>query len=1024
MRPLTLKMDGVRSYRNSATLDFSDLSLLAIVGDTGAGKSSILEAITYALYSSATWTGQPGELIADGVRTMRVALTFESDGKRWQVTRSMSRDGYPAPVHNLVCEDGGLVVNGRSEVNAFIERLVGLDSKAFLQSVILPQGRFAELLKATPTERGKILQNIFRVDELVSARGSADVLLARWEPRYDTFRTERSLYLEDPKAAAEEAENRRAKSSARQQQLKDLRTTVRHFNDTAETADREADALDALAAILDDRDLTTGAAELGQLAVIAGTMTASRTPVEQALQNARQREQAAAEQLERAARAGVGLQRLTKAEAELEALVREVETTGEEIEQAVSATAALEEARRHAEQLREAADEAEEKSSDARVELTTATELAHQAIEVRDTARNALAVYRSKADEYATRAEDLRTCREDLEARRVEAEAFAVQAVDASSLAETAERRLQEVEKAAAAASASHDCRPGDPCPVCDRELPITWKPLAEPKIEAARRDQAQAARARDKARTDADKAAGRHAAAVELEREAQSAVERAFRVTEEAFGRLAEGTKLTAKQLTARLDDDATVLARVEAAAAKAEALRDQAAVTAGSLRDAATEARTNAKASARYAAERERAVRSSWDKLRKACFAMQTRTAKLPDFARPVVADERALDPSVTPEERSVALGGARVTNALVALCAALVDLRSIEADVARAREEREGLGVQLQDLQARWKREISGPTAKVARRTDKLADRLGAAAARLDQEPPPERPATDEPSDLSTWATAVEKAAVAAAQKLARRGNEQRNKGAKARTEGNKRLTKAGVSSVEELEGEIVAAATTSNVAAREEEIALAQIARVADLDDRIKQGRTFLEDLRAVRDLLASSKFIGFLMHRRQQALLTVATTLLGDTSGGRFGFSQDFQVVDRYSGQPRSTSTLSGGESFLASMALALAMVELAGRAGGRLDSLFLDEGFGSLDSKTLDIAIDTLEGCARAGRLVAVISHVKTVAERIEDVLAVSYSQSDGSSFRMLTPAERVGLVQDDATDAVAGLLG
>src|SRR4051794_351657 len=173
MRPLTLIIDGLRSFRRPATLNFSDVDLLAIVGDTGAGKSSILEAITYALYSAATWTGQPGELIADGVRTMKVALTFGADGKRWQVTRSMSRDGYPAPVHRLVCEDDGVVLNGRNDVNAAIERLVGLDCKAFLQSVVLPQGRFAELLKATPGDRGKILQNIFRVDELVAARDIA-----------------------------------------------------------------------------------------------------------------------------------------------------------------------------------------------------------------------------------------------------------------------------------------------------------------------------------------------------------------------------------------------------------------------------------------------------------------------------------------------------------------------------------------------------------------------------------------------------------------------------------------------------------------------------------------------------------------------------------------------------------------------------------------------------------------------------------------------------------------------------------
>src|SRR6266545_581993 len=193
MRPITLTIDGIRSYRRPARLDFSDVNLLAIVGDTGAGKSSILEAITYALYSAATWSGQPGELIADGVRTMKVEFAFDVDGKQWVVTRSMSRDGYPAPVHKLVCEQDGVMVNGRTEVNAAVERLVGLDSKAFLQSVILPQGRFAELLKATPTERGRTLQSIFRVDELVAARETADRLLARWEPRHDAFLKERAL---------------------------------------------------------------------------------------------------------------------------------------------------------------------------------------------------------------------------------------------------------------------------------------------------------------------------------------------------------------------------------------------------------------------------------------------------------------------------------------------------------------------------------------------------------------------------------------------------------------------------------------------------------------------------------------------------------------------------------------------------------------------------------------------------------------------------------------------------------------
>jgi exonuclease SbcC len=217
--------------------------------------------------------------------------------------------------------------------------------------------------------------------------------------------------------------------------------------------------------------------------------------------------------------------------------------------------------------------------------------------------------------------------------------------------------------------------------------------------------------------------------------------------------------------------------------------------------------------------------------------------------------------------------------------------------------------------------------------------------------------------------------------------------------------------------------VAAEVAVERASDQHKVALEQVPIVADLDRRIDEGGSFLTTLQTVHELLGNSKFVGYLMQRRQQALLAVATQLLGAMTMGRFGFSGDFQVVDRYSGQPRSTSTLSGGETFLASMALALAMVELAGRAGGRLDALFLDEGFGSLDARSLDVAIDTLEARAKDGRVVGVISHVKAVAERIDNVLAVTYTPADGSRFRYLTPAERAGLVEDDATESVGSLL-
>lgn len=1023
MRPLTLTIDGLRSYRQPGTLDFSGISLFAIVGDTGAGKSSILEAITYALYSSATWTGQPGELIADGVRTMKVALTFEADGKRWEVTRSMSRAGYPAPVHRLACQDDGLVINGRSEVNATIERLVGLDCKAFLQSVILPQGRFAELLKATPTDRGKILQNIFRVDELIAARDTADRLLARWEPRHDAFVTTRSVYLDNPSAAAGEAAERRAQAEGRKKVLDTLRTTVTKMRETADVEERSAAECDAFGGGLTDPTLKGVAATLTQLSSLAAELGTSRTALHEARELARDREKTAAEELERAARDGVGLTGLTKAEAELEALARELDSVAQDTNEAITDTAQLDNARRRAARKRAAAATAAEKADDAKTKAATANEAAKQAMSIRDSARAALAAYREKTEQHDSATEDLRQCQENLEKRRHTAEHLAGVARDAAAKSDAAEERLDELERAAAAAAASHACGPGDACPVCQRELPASWRPPSAPKLDNARRQRDQAVQSRDKARGEADKAAALVGAAADREKELQASMRRFERAIEQARDRLVETSTLTVKQLTASLTDDATILARVEAAAEKAETQRDRADAAAAEQRDLATNAMADAKAADKEVADRERSLRALMDRLTKTSAGLRARAAKLPEPVRPDVAGEAALDLTITPEERAVALGAVRASDALAVVEDRLGDLRDIEAEGSSARAERERLDEQLAALQQRWSAEIGEPAAAAARRTDRLADRIAHLEARVELTAVAEHPAGDDPAELARWATAVENAAAEAAKKLTQQAKAARDRAAKERKRAADALAKAAVADIETLDAARVEVATAAQIAINDEQRARAQIQVAAELDKRIKLGGAFLDDLRALRDLLANSRFIGFLMHRRQQALLGVATTLLGQMSSGRFGFSEDFQVVDCYSGQPRSTSTLSGGESFLASMALALAMVELAGRAGGRLDSLFLDEGFGALDAKTLDIAIDTLEGRAKAGRLVAVISHVKAVAERIEDVLAVSYSPSSGSSFRRLTPAERVGLVQDDATDAVAGLL-
>jgi exonuclease SbcC len=107
---------------------------------------------------------------------------------------------------------------------------------------------------------------------------------------------------------------------------------------------------------------------------------------------------------------------------------------------------------------------------------------------------------------------------------------------------------------------------------------------------------------------------------------------------------------------------------------------------------------------------------------------------------------------------------------------------------------------------------------------------------------------------------------------------------------------------------------------------------------------------------------------------------------------------DLDVTDDHTGEKRPAFTLSGGESFLASLSLALGLSDVVmAQSGGRyLDCIFIDEGFGSLDSETLDFALNTLIDLHRSGRVIGIISHVAELKERILSRIEV-VSSKDGS---------------------------
>ena len=148
--------------------------------------------------------------------------------------------------------------------------------------------------------------------------------------------------------------------------------------------------------------------------------------------------------------------------------------------------------------------------------------------------------------------------------------------------------------------------------------------------------------------------------------------------------------------------------------------------------------------------------------------------------------------------------------------------------------------------------------------------------------------------------------------------------------------------------------------------------------------------------------------SFVLAARLEQVAEVASRRLLDMSGGRYTFLHSdaigrhgargglgLDVFDEYTGVRRPTKTLSGGESFMASLALALGLADVvtAESGGVQLDTLFVDEGFGTLDPQALDAVMTVLDELRRGGRTVGVISHVEELRTRIPSRLQIIASR-------------------------------
>lgn len=157
-------------------------------------------------------------------------------------------------------------------------------------------------------------------------------------------------------------------------------------------------------------------------------------------------------------------------------------------------------------------------------------------------------------------------------------------------------------------------------------------------------------------------------------------------------------------------------------------------------------------------------------------------------------------------------------------------------------------------------------------------------------------------------------------------------------------------------------------------------------------QLRQASEDAQVAKTLANLMRANQFPRWLISSALDALLDDASTILFELSGGQFELTRDDRdllVIDHNDADMcRLVKTLSGGETFQASLALALALSEqvtaLSAAGANKLESIFLDEGFGTLDDATLDVVAGTLENLANSGsRMVGVITHVGALAERI-----------------------------------------
>ncbi len=998
MKPLVLTLRAFGPFAGEVRVDFTrggGSPFVLINGPTGAGKTSLLDGLCFALYGKASGEARaqsdhflrsqrakPEEECVAALRFQVGARRFFVERKPAQTVRSRGKDverQQRVAFFELDANDApkGERLSRVGEVNDRVEELVGFTAEQFRQVMVLPQGEFRRLLLAKSDEKEKILQRLFGTEkyklaeEILKRRRAglkaelealrercAGVLSSHQAVDETELRTRHAALTEARRGRGEalsaarlalveaQAERAGGQAAARDFAERDAAVTGLARLREGETAVK-ADAASAFRAFRAlehaplDAEIARDAAgakrldaELSRLAGELETLALHREKAARALESARAERDKGPERAAERERLATKMIRLR----EFESATRRVEAGAKREAQARErAGAGAQALTRVDERLAGLSGGIEELS----LRVGGAEALMRDMARLEESRKGRL-----KLDDLARRHAAALIARDG-------AEAGATRAGDELVASRTALEALRRAQLAGRAAHLAAHLAEGEPCPVCGS--------LAHPHLAAPAGDtpaEEDLARAETALAACEEKMtlAGR---AAEAARTGLAALESAMRQCREGLG---DDADVPAENWARRLAEVKSAHAAALAAEGRLAGLRSARETETRNRADLA-EGLARAERAAAEAATALAGERAVLDRLAGEiepgddATAVQNRLDELdrliPAAESAFAAAERALGDA---DKRLEAARGERAAKAQSAgeLAVRLAERRETFA----RRLLTDGFNTREDWLAATMPRE----------RAQTLLD----ASALFDQRLAAARDRAERAEKPCAGRDRPDMAALDAAFATASTAVEERN-----REIGE--LTKQ----IEGLEAALNSLRETGE-RSRELESEYRVVGRLADLasgDNPLRMtlhryvlAAMFEEVARAASARLAR-------MSRNRYRLVRAEQTRDGRSAGGL-----DLDVLDAGTGLQRPAATLSGGESFLASLALALGLSDVVTtqQGGRRLDSIFIDEGFGSLDGETLEFALNTLMELHGTGRLIGIISHVAELRERID----------------------------------------